>query len=281
MSHGSSAESLTSVPLCVSAVSCCLWWQSCRWCHVWDPACRSLESTRVAQQVFGVTDWLPSGQMARQETSRSTHNTRIAPTSRHPRPHMPVRQVADAATRRAARRTLGGMTTDAPLPAPGREVHTLDALDSAQAEAVLALLAEAARSDGLAGGLRAGQAPDPGRTPRRRTAPPPHRRRHARRLRPAGGHRPGRGPGRRAGRPPRPARQRARPGARRGPPRRDRQAAAGLGARRQLRGPSSGPGPRPLPLPRAAPAPAEPDPARPGGAGAARGRHRTDLRAGP
>ncbi|NEE12368.1 mycothiol synthase, partial [Streptomyces sp. SID7499] len=40
------------------------------------------------------------------------------------------------------------MTTDAPLPAPGREVRTLDALDSAQADAVLALLAEAARSDG-------------------------------------------------------------------------------------------------------------------------------------
>ncbi|MFD4130352.1 mycothiol synthase [Streptomyces globisporus] len=39
------------------------------------------------------------------------------------------------------------MTTDAPLPAPGREIQALDALDPAQAEAVLALLAEAAASD--------------------------------------------------------------------------------------------------------------------------------------
>ncbi|MCX4970339.1 mycothiol synthase [Streptomyces sp. NBC_00654] len=59
------------------------------------------------------------------------------------------------------------MTTDVPLPAPGREIQTLDALDPAQAEAVLALLGEAARSDGrqavseqgrlqLRGGHRAG-----------------------------------------------------------------------------------------------------------------------------
>ncbi|MDQ0985363.1 mycothiol synthase [Streptomyces sp. V2I9] len=40
------------------------------------------------------------------------------------------------------------MTTDASLPAPGREIRTLDALDSAQADAVLALLAGAARYDG-------------------------------------------------------------------------------------------------------------------------------------
>ncbi|MEE1791324.1 mycothiol synthase [Streptomyces sp. BE308] len=40
------------------------------------------------------------------------------------------------------------MTTDVPLPAPGREIQTLDALDPAQAEAVLDLLGEAARSDG-------------------------------------------------------------------------------------------------------------------------------------
>lgn len=59
------------------------------------------------------------------------------------------------------------MTTDVPLPAPGREIQTLDALDPAQAEAVLDLLGEAARSDGrqavseqgrlrLRGGHRAG-----------------------------------------------------------------------------------------------------------------------------
>ncbi|MCX4675438.1 mycothiol synthase [Streptomyces sp. NBC_01433] len=40
------------------------------------------------------------------------------------------------------------MTTDVPLPAPGREIQTLDALDPAQAEAVLDLLGEAARTDG-------------------------------------------------------------------------------------------------------------------------------------
>ncbi|MFI8433530.1 mycothiol synthase [Streptomyces sp. NPDC079020] len=59
------------------------------------------------------------------------------------------------------------MTTDVPLPAPGREIQTLDALDPVQAEAVLDLLGEAARSDGrqavseqgrlqLRGGHRAG-----------------------------------------------------------------------------------------------------------------------------
>ncbi|MFG2600362.1 mycothiol synthase [Streptomyces sp. NPDC048462] len=40
------------------------------------------------------------------------------------------------------------MTTDVPLPAPGREIQTLDALSPEQAEAVSGLLAEAARSDG-------------------------------------------------------------------------------------------------------------------------------------
>ncbi|GGZ09353.1 mycothiol synthase [Streptomyces nitrosporeus] len=59
------------------------------------------------------------------------------------------------------------MTTDAPLPAPGREIETLDALTPGQAEAVSALLGEAARADGrqavseqgrlqLRGGHRAG-----------------------------------------------------------------------------------------------------------------------------
>ncbi|HBF84664.1 MAG TPA: mycothiol synthase, partial [Streptomyces sp.] len=32
------------------------------------------------------------------------------------------------------------MTTDSPLPSPGREIETLDALTSEQADAVLALL---------------------------------------------------------------------------------------------------------------------------------------------
>ncbi|MBK5995381.1 GNAT family N-acetyltransferase [Streptomyces sp. MBT58] len=40
------------------------------------------------------------------------------------------------------------MTTDAPLPSPGREIQALDALDPAQADAVLELLGEAARFDG-------------------------------------------------------------------------------------------------------------------------------------
>lgn len=40
------------------------------------------------------------------------------------------------------------MTTDVPLPSPGREIQTLDALTSEQADAVSALLAEAARTDG-------------------------------------------------------------------------------------------------------------------------------------
>ncbi|MFI2777795.1 mycothiol synthase [Streptomyces sp. ALB3] len=40
------------------------------------------------------------------------------------------------------------MTTDAPLPSPGREIETLDALTPEQADAVLALLAEAAGTDG-------------------------------------------------------------------------------------------------------------------------------------
>ena len=40
------------------------------------------------------------------------------------------------------------MTTDVPLPSPGREIHTLDALTPEQAEAVLDLLAEATRTDG-------------------------------------------------------------------------------------------------------------------------------------
>ncbi|MDV9195952.1 mycothiol synthase, partial [Streptomyces sp. Wh19] len=59
------------------------------------------------------------------------------------------------------------MTTDAPLPAPGREIRTLDELSPEQADAVSDLLAEAARSDGrqavseqgrlqLRGGQRAG-----------------------------------------------------------------------------------------------------------------------------
>lgn len=40
------------------------------------------------------------------------------------------------------------MTTDVPLPAPGREIRTLDALSPDQAAEVSDLLAEAARSDG-------------------------------------------------------------------------------------------------------------------------------------
>ncbi|MFI6124813.1 mycothiol synthase [Streptomyces sp. NPDC051064] len=40
------------------------------------------------------------------------------------------------------------MTTDAPLPSPGREIETLDALTPEQADAVLALLGEAAGTDG-------------------------------------------------------------------------------------------------------------------------------------
>ncbi|MEU8674349.1 mycothiol synthase [Streptomyces sp. NPDC048560] len=40
------------------------------------------------------------------------------------------------------------MTTDVPLPSPGREIQTLDALTPEQAEAVLDLLAEATRTDG-------------------------------------------------------------------------------------------------------------------------------------
>ncbi|MET9590537.1 mycothiol synthase [Streptomyces sp. NPDC006516] len=40
------------------------------------------------------------------------------------------------------------MTTDAPLPSPGREIETLDALTPEQADAVLALLGEAAETDG-------------------------------------------------------------------------------------------------------------------------------------
>jgi mycothiol synthase len=40
------------------------------------------------------------------------------------------------------------MTTDSPLPSPGREIETLDALTPEQAEAVLALLGEAAGTDG-------------------------------------------------------------------------------------------------------------------------------------
>ncbi|MEU1125578.1 mycothiol synthase [Streptomyces sp. NPDC005899] len=40
------------------------------------------------------------------------------------------------------------MTTDVPLPAPGRAIQTLDALTPEQADAVLALLAEAAGTDG-------------------------------------------------------------------------------------------------------------------------------------
>lgn len=59
------------------------------------------------------------------------------------------------------------MTTDAPLPSPGREIETLDALTPEQADAVLALLGEAADADGrqavseqgrlqLRGGHRAG-----------------------------------------------------------------------------------------------------------------------------
>ncbi|MFJ8754084.1 mycothiol synthase [Streptomyces sp. NPDC102441] len=40
------------------------------------------------------------------------------------------------------------MTTDAPLPSPGREIETLDALTAEQAQAVSALLAEAAEADG-------------------------------------------------------------------------------------------------------------------------------------
>ncbi|MGW1818861.1 mycothiol synthase [Streptomyces sp. NPDC002125] len=57
--------------------------------------------------------------------------------------------------------------TDAPLPSPGREIETLDALTPEQADAVLALLGEAAEADGrqavseqgrlqLRGGHRAG-----------------------------------------------------------------------------------------------------------------------------
>ncbi|MCX5411136.1 mycothiol synthase [Streptomyces sp. NBC_00059] len=59
------------------------------------------------------------------------------------------------------------MTTDAPLPSPGREIETLDALTPEQADGVLALLGEAAEADGrqavseqgrlqLRGGHRAG-----------------------------------------------------------------------------------------------------------------------------
>lgn len=40
------------------------------------------------------------------------------------------------------------MTTDVPLPAPGREIQTLDTLSPDQAAAVSELLAEAAQSDG-------------------------------------------------------------------------------------------------------------------------------------
>ncbi|GAA3003114.1 mycothiol synthase [Streptomyces fulvorobeus] len=40
------------------------------------------------------------------------------------------------------------MTTDVPLPSPGRELQTLDALTPEQADAVLDLLAEATRTDG-------------------------------------------------------------------------------------------------------------------------------------
>ncbi|MEU1278735.1 mycothiol synthase [Streptomyces sp. NPDC005805] len=40
------------------------------------------------------------------------------------------------------------MTIDAVIPGPGRQIHALDELTADQAEAVLALLAEAARSDG-------------------------------------------------------------------------------------------------------------------------------------
>ncbi|GHB27361.1 MULTISPECIES: mycothiol synthase [Streptomyces] len=40
------------------------------------------------------------------------------------------------------------MTTDAPLPSPGRAIETLDALSPEQADAVLALLGEAAGTDG-------------------------------------------------------------------------------------------------------------------------------------
>ncbi|MFF5900704.1 mycothiol synthase [Streptomyces argenteolus] len=40
------------------------------------------------------------------------------------------------------------MTTDAPLPSPGREIETLDALTPEQADAVLTLLGEAAGTDG-------------------------------------------------------------------------------------------------------------------------------------
>ncbi|MFD3652252.1 mycothiol synthase [Streptomyces sp. 24-1644] len=40
------------------------------------------------------------------------------------------------------------MTTDVPLPSPGREIQTLDALTPEQADAVLDLLAEATRNDG-------------------------------------------------------------------------------------------------------------------------------------
>ncbi|WP_327116292.1 mycothiol synthase [Streptomyces sp. NBC_01341] len=40
------------------------------------------------------------------------------------------------------------MTTDAPLPAPGREIETLDVLTPEQADTVLALLGEAAATDG-------------------------------------------------------------------------------------------------------------------------------------
>ncbi|QNE75930.1 mycothiol synthase [Streptomyces finlayi] len=40
------------------------------------------------------------------------------------------------------------MTTDVPLPSPGREIQTLDALTPDQADAVLDLLAEATRTDG-------------------------------------------------------------------------------------------------------------------------------------
>ncbi|TXR96226.1 mycothiol synthase, partial [Streptomyces sp. col6] len=40
------------------------------------------------------------------------------------------------------------MTTDVPLPAPGREIQTLDTLSPDQAAGVLDLLAEAARTDG-------------------------------------------------------------------------------------------------------------------------------------
>ena len=137
---------------------------------------------------------------------------------------------------------------------------------------MLRLLAEAARADGQQavseqGRLQLRGAPGRGCGICCSTA-----QRRARRLRAAGGHRPGGGPGRRTGRPPGAPRPRARPGAGRGAARRVRQAAAGVGARRPLRGPAPRPGPRPDPLPRTAADAAAAEPAGRAARAAASGR---------